>query len=68
MKMWISHCHVGHESPEQEGEGRKFFERAIHGALDKYGLVVTPDMWLKNPADPAVGGPGFQSWGPRNKP
>lgn len=27
----------------QEGEGRKFFQQAIRGALDKYGLVVT--LW-----------------------
>ena len=26
----------------QEGEGKKFFELAIKGALDKYGLVVPP--------------------------
>lgn len=48
--MRISHCHVQQipcvamRDPLQEGEGGKFFERAIHGALDKYGLVVTPDM------------------------
>jgi len=36
-------------APElQEGEGGKFFERAIHGALDKYGLVGGNDYILLN--------------------
>lgn len=36
----------------QEGEGRKFFQQAIKGALDKYGLVVT----LRHVWAPTLGG------------
>lgn len=36
-------------APEiQEGEGRKFFQQAIKGALDKYGLVGGNDFILLN--------------------